>query len=321
MHFDFVWAAAHLRAFIYGVNVSMDKEVCREFSSRIALPEFVPRNGVKIAASDAEQQSAAQQQPQPDEDAAEALISQIRAQFKASMSQIRPHDFEKDDDSNHHIDFVTACSNLRAANYEITAATRHHVKGVAGKIIPAIATTTALVSGLIALELYKILDGPLTIITKPGNLSVDVEAPEFSRYWNLDRFKNGFINLALPFFAFSSPLPAPKMALQNGHFTLWDSYRVNLSEVVDLKNFLGKLKEDFQLEVTMLSSGPSLIYSSYMAKTATPERMSMPLDQLISTISKKPIGEHVNVLVLEALCENEAGEDVEFPYISLYLKK
>ena len=71
----------------------------------------------------------------------------------------------------------------------------------------------------------------------------------------------------------------------------------------------------------MVSSGPSLIYSSYMPKTMTPERLSMPLDQLISFVSKKPIGEQVDVLTLEALCENEEGEDAEFPFITLYLKK
>lgn len=33
-------------------------------------------------------------------------------------------DFEKDDDTNHHVDFVTAASNLRANNYNIEIADR-----------------------------------------------------------------------------------------------------------------------------------------------------------------------------------------------------
>ena len=40
------------------------------------------------------------------------------------QGKLSPIDFEKDDDSNHHIDFITAASNLRAENYNILKADR-----------------------------------------------------------------------------------------------------------------------------------------------------------------------------------------------------
>jgi hypothetical protein len=41
--------------------------------------------------------------------------------------------FEKDDDSNGHIDFITATSNLRAAMYGIPPADRFKTKRIAGR--------------------------------------------------------------------------------------------------------------------------------------------------------------------------------------------
>ncbi|KAL0581299.1 E1 ubiquitin-activating protein uba2 [Marasmius crinis-equi] len=63
--------------------------------------------------------------------------------------------FDKDDDDT--LDFVTATSNLRSTAYGIPGKTRWEVKEMAGNIIPAIATTNAIIAGLIVLQALHLL--------------------------------------------------------------------------------------------------------------------------------------------------------------------
>ncbi|XP_049850617.1 SUMO-activating enzyme subunit 2-like [Schistocerca gregaria] len=62
-----------------------------------------------------------------------------------------------DKDQNSHLDFVTAASNLRCAQFNMSMQSRFDVKSQAGQIVPSIATTNAIVAGLVTLEAIKIL--------------------------------------------------------------------------------------------------------------------------------------------------------------------
>merc|ERR1712232_655582 len=109
-------------------------------------------------------------------------------------------EFEKDDESNGHVAFITAASNLRAICYGIPPVDAMETRRVAGRIIPAMITTTAFVSGLSCIELVK--------LTQKADLKYH---------------RNAFINLALPFFAFTSPLPAEEInGLHGSKYTIWD---------------------------------------------------------------------------------------------------
>ncbi|XP_054723073.1 SUMO-activating enzyme subunit 2-like [Uloborus diversus] len=67
--------------------------------------------------------------------------------------------WDKDDDVC--MDFVAACANLRSFCFSISLKSRFDIKAIAGNIIPAIASTNAVVAGLIVVQLLKVLQGDL----------------------------------------------------------------------------------------------------------------------------------------------------------------
>jgi hypothetical protein len=80
----------------------------------------------------------------------------LESQFKSVIEPLRKsqkmrlevEEFEKDNDENFHIDFIHAVANVRAENYKLEEMKWITVKIKAGKIVPALATTTAAIAGL-----------------------------------------------------------------------------------------------------------------------------------------------------------------------------
>ncbi|SMR58290.1 unnamed protein product [Zymoseptoria tritici ST99CH_1E4] len=299
-HYSFVLSAANLHAFNYHMQPNTDRKHITSVLDSMNVPEFKPDPGVKIQADDKEPDPNAQGAGMDDNEQLNQIASSLPTPESLGDFRLEPVEFEKDDDTNFHIDFITAASNLRAENYKIVTADRHKTKFIAGKIIPAIATTTALVTGLVILELYKIVDG-----------KTDIE-----------QYKNGFVNLALPFFGFSEPIASPKGTYKgpNGDVTidkLWDRFESN---DVTLQEFIDDFKKK-GLEISMISSGVSLLYASFYPASKNKERLPMKLSKLVEHISRKPIPDHQKNVIFEITAEDMTEEDVELPYVLVKLDK
>ncbi|ROW14541.1 hypothetical protein VPNG_03190 [Cytospora leucostoma] len=295
-HYQFLISATNLHAFNYNINVrDKDRAAYEAALDSIIVPDFTPNPGVKIQADEKEPDPNAQSSGNFGDDAElEKIVGEIPDPKSLAGFKLTPVEFEKDDDTNFHIDFITAASNLRAINYKIETADRHRTKFIAGKIIPAIATTTALVTGLVVLELYKIVDGK----TDP------------------EKYKNGFANLALPFFGFSEPIGSPKVTWKGRDGEeykmdkIWDRFEfqnITLKELLDTFDSKG-------LDVSMLSSGVSLLYASFFPPAKLKERLPMKLIDLYEFVSKKKIPPHQKYVIFEVVAEDGDGEDVEVPY-------
>jgi ubiquitin-activating enzyme E1 len=148
LHVDFLFALANLFAFEFGIAgmsvADRDKFDHVLAQTRLTVPPYVlpPKPGTE--------EEAAQ---------IEALIQELETCDISGCVELKVASFEKDDDQNFHIDFITAASNLRAWNFHIPSASRFQCLMTAGRIIPALCTTTAMIAGMASLEFYKIMKG------------------------------------------------------------------------------------------------------------------------------------------------------------------
>ncbi|KAK6027321.1 ubiquitin-activating enzyme E1 [Ostertagia ostertagi] len=126
-HRNFVYAASILRAEMYRLKPLLDVEAVMKIAKSVQPPPFKPRAGVKIAVTEAE----AKENADTDDANAEAMLEQLKVKLARlhtkTIPKLKPIDFEKDDDTNHHMEMITAASNLRAENYNIQPADRMKV--------------------------------------------------------------------------------------------------------------------------------------------------------------------------------------------------
>lgn len=153
--------------------------------------------------------------------------------IKCAIPQIFNKDIE------YHIKWIMLASNIRALNYSIIPVDLYTTKGIISKIIPAIATTTALVSGLISNEMIKYLC-----------------------YNTIDKFKSTFINLAVNTFISVTPRDPPELEIGELKFNSWEKFieKDNLT----IQEFIIKYNKIFNINITIISINNAIIYADFI---------------------------------------------------------
>lgn len=221
-----------------------------------------------------------------------AAVTSDESSTKMSKPEISPAIFEKDNDANRHIDFIWAAASVRAENYGIDPAPRLEVKRIAGKIIPAIATTTAAVSGLVTCEVIKVLQKPVVS----------------------DSLRNAFMNLGISLFSFSQPAPPLRVRVTDTLYeTVWDSwsYRDTYSGP-KLSDFITFFEKKLGFTLVALSQGAKIIYNK-----AVPFHRTRPAKALASLVSRGN-GGGASYAVLSAGFLDASGSPVQTPPIKYF---
>ena len=253
-HASFVTAIACLKARTWGIkepdNARVEASALKiaDAASRVAVPDFIPSAKKAQAISEevtkeaGKEEEKKEEEPKYDPNDINALMAEWK-ELAGKLPQkkgIAPIEFEKDEDANQHVDFLHAIANLRARSYKLEEMSWINVKLKAGRIIPALATTTACVAGLQSIELIKMIQ------------KADVTL-----------HRNAFLNLALPSCSLSEPGPAATIELRPGlKVNLWDRWDVHSKNGKDitLKNVLDYLQETYKLFPRDVMKGAKPVY-------------------------------------------------------------
>lgn len=292
LHRLFILSVASLWAEVWGISTHKNMNEIKKIVDSVKVPPFKPKQK-KIETDENKKKEEIEKEQQSEENIDEILtnLATYFSNLKGKPFKLKVIEFEKDDDSNFHIDMIHATSNLRARMYSIPEVDRLRTKAIAGRIMPAIATTTASIAGCVSLELIKLVKGDL----------------------ELDKFKNLFMNLALPFWSFTEPGTAEKKKLvDNIYYTLWDSWDIKEGDIT-LGEFLQYFENKYKLKIGGVFKGAVMVYVPMFpghAKRKT-QKMSILLKKQPSTLY-----EDLTVTFID-----EKGEDISGPPIRFYYEK
>ncbi|KAJ3897575.1 hypothetical protein F5879DRAFT_1006174 [Lentinula edodes] len=145
-------------------------------------------------------------------------------------------EFDKDDPDT--LDFVTAASNLRSLAYGIPQKSKWEVKEMAGNIIPAIATTNAIIAGLIVLQGVHLVAAKLGSLAGSSSTSPST-SPSFTSTTTNSSYtalRNIHIQLkpSVPLSAITTSRPNPACGICRDVYTVvrCDPLRATLRDVV-----------------------------------------------------------------------------------------
>ncbi len=155
-------------------------------------------------------------------------------------SLARPVAFDKDGPP-HHVEWVAAYANLRAACYGIDRVTPLEARRIAGRIVPALVTVTATVAALALLQLPRVIRQP-----RPA----------------LESLRNWFANLALAAVYESEPVAARRRTLRKG-WTVTEHDLLSARGPMSWGELIGHVEQQYGLQLQGISLGGTPLWSLF----------------------------------------------------------
>ena len=202
-----------------------------------------------------------------------------------NLDLIKIEEFDKDDETKGHVEFLYAFTNLRAENYDIEKCDISKVKMVAGKIVPAIASTTAAVVGIVALQLY---------IMKTTDDIKNLRNCYFDLARNVICFENLRMNKFIKDGNDKLEEGKKRYKLIPEKYSIWDYLIIN--QTLTIKQFLDYMKKKYNVEVTSIISKK---INLFLKNNSSSDIFDKKIEEVYNNISSIKLFENQKYLMLE----------------------
>ena len=172
---------------------------------------------------------------------------------------------------------------------------------IAGKIIPAIATTTASVTGLVSLQIY-------TLLTTR----------------KIDFLRNAFMNLAVSLFVLTEPAEKIEMKDKENDpillgpvravppkWSVWD--KITVQGPLTVKQFIDQMRTTYNVDVSIITSKGVTIIQTFMPSNK--DRLNQKIEDIYVKNSKHGLKDSVVYIPLDISAETEDGATALMPII------
>ncbi len=310
----FIKKYAQILARSLSIPIIDDDEEIIKIISQIKIDEYIPPTiNTSVKSSDMKKNKKSKEYFNMIKEKVNNYKKEINSFFdslkeKVNGDLIKIEEFDKDDEKKGHIEFLYAFTNLRAENYDIEKCDISKVKMIAGKIVPAIASTTAAVVGIVALQLYvlkstediKNLRNCYFDLARNVICFENVRMAKFIKDGN-DQLKQG----------------SKKYKLIPEKYTIWDYLVINDS--LSIKQFIDYMKKNYNVEITSIISNQIILYTKKESGNDD-LKINKKIEDIYCELSKIKIFENKKFLILEIL--GDIGEFIaKMPLIKYNFKK
>mmetsp|Transcript_1133 Transcript_1133/g.1581 ORF Transcript_1133/g.1581 Transcript_1133/m.1581 type:complete len:1190 (-) Transcript_1133:306-3875(-) len=246
-HVDFVYHTTCIFADTFGLTKGgyPDEKEVLKLAATTETAEWTPKKENVDDPEGGGEQKGATMVSSDDYEEIENMRKEIQKLDVDKLVKLFPAEFEKDDDTNHHVDWITIASNLRGWTRNLKPSTKQHCRMIAGRIIAAIATATASITGLVFMEVYKQI------------LAVE----------NIDDYRWSTINLAVNTYVIE--LPCDPKCHRSGKMV---TEEVQDDEVVEVKKILTCIPDKFTCyDFIDFKDGKDLKISEFIERFAKQE--------------------------------------------------